>query len=84
MILLMRILKGLPIRSASDKLLGDKYLKLIKIQIYNRYQSGLISMFYEFFNKKSATYKETVINIYAVCINQRLPKTLHKQIVRKF
>ena len=43
--------KDLPRRTASDKVLHDKTFNIAKNLKYDRYQSGLASMVYKFFEK---------------------------------
>ena len=64
---------------ASDKALRDKAFNNAKNPKYDRYQRGLPSMEYKFFDKKS---KGSRINIDAN--NEKLAKELHKLIIRKF
>ena len=64
---------------ASDKALRDKAFNNAKNPKYDRYQRGLPSMVYKFFDKKS---KGSRINIDAN--NEKLAKELHKLIIRKF
>ena len=45
--------KGLNRRTASDKLLRDKAFNVVKNPKYDKYQGGLASMVYQFFNKKT-------------------------------
>ena len=42
-------------RTASDKVLKNKALNVAKNPKYDRYQRGLASIVYKFFNKKSAS-----------------------------
>ena len=49
-----RDFKGLARRTASDKVLRDIALILLKILKCDGYQRGLASVFYKFFDKKSA------------------------------
>ena len=44
--------KDLAIRKASDKNLTDKAFNIAKTPKYDRYQRGLASMVYKFFDKK--------------------------------
>ena len=46
--------KGLNRRTASDKLLRDKAINVVKNPKYDKYQGGFASMVYQFFNKKSS------------------------------
>ena len=64
---------------ASDKSLRDKAFNNAKNPKYDRYQRGLPSIVYKFFDKKS---KGRGINIDAN--NEKLAKELHKLIIRKF
>ena len=47
--------KDLARRTASDKILRDKAFNIAKNPKYDGYQRGLASMFYKFFDKKSAS-----------------------------
>ena len=53
MIWLMEILKDLAKWTAPDKLLRDKIFNIAKNLNYDRYQRGITSMVYKFFDKKS-------------------------------
>ena len=71
--------KDLAKRTAADKVLTDKAFKIASDQKYDRYQRGLASMVYKFFDKKSqgkglAKNKENV----------QLAKELHKLIIKTF
>ena len=44
--------RGLPSRTASDKVLHDKTFDITKNPKWNGYQRGLVSVFYKFFDKK--------------------------------
>ena len=46
--------KDLKRRTASDKILRDKAFNIAKNPKHDGYQRGLASMFYKFFDKKSA------------------------------
>ena len=50
-----RDFKGLAKRTASDKVLRDKAFNIAKNPKYDRYQRGLASMVYKFFDKKSTS-----------------------------
>ena len=67
-------------RTASDKILRDKAFNIAKNPKYDGYQSGLVSMVYKYFDKKSTG---SGINI-PLEFNEQLPKELHKPIIRKF
>ena len=71
--------KDLTKRTIADKVLRDKVFEIASDQKYDRYQRGLASMVYTFFDKKSqesglANNKENI----------QLADELHKQIIRKF
>ena len=71
--------KDLAKRTAADKVLRDEAFKIASDQKYGRYQRGLASMVYKFFDKKSqgkglANNKENV----------QLENERHKPIIRKF
>ena len=51
---LMKILKDLTKRTASDKILCCKAFKIAKNPKYNRYQRGLPSTVYKFSDKKTS------------------------------
>ena len=72
--------KDLARRTASDKFLRDKAFNIAKYPKYDRYQRGLASMVYTFFDKKS---KGSSVNI-PLEINEQLAKELHKPIFRNF
>ena len=70
--------KDLTKRTEADKVLRDKAFKILSDQKHDRYQRGLASMVYKFFDKKSqgsglASNKE----------NMQLAGELHKPIIRK-
>ena len=44
----------MPRRTASDKVLRDKAFNIAKNPNYHRYQRGLTSIVYKFFDKKSS------------------------------
>ena len=67
-------------RTASDKVLREKAFNIAKNPKYDRYQRGLASMVYKFFDKKS---KVGGVNI-EVKHNKQLAKELHKPIIRNF
>ena len=83
--------KDLPRRTASDKFLKDKAFNIAKNPKYDEYQSGIASMVYKFFDKKS---KDSGVNTHAnnkTKPNQRtlhlathqLAEELHKPIIKK-
>ena len=77
---------------ASDKILRDKSFNIAKNPKHDRYQRGLASMVYKFFDEKSAG---SGVNTHAnnkIKQNQRpldlatqqLTEELHKPIIKKF
>ena len=54
--------KDLPKRTNSDKVLKDKAFITASDPKYDRYQRGLASMAYKFFDKKSALLKKSSAN----------------------
>ena len=66
-------------RTAADKVLHVKAFTIAKNPKYDRYQRGLASMIYKFFDKKSpaGAVKNWIIP------NQELAEELHKPIIRK-
>ena len=71
--------KDLPKRMAADKVLRDKAFKIATDQKYDRYQRGLASIVYKFFDKKSQGSGLANNNQ-----NIQLANELHKPIIRKF
>ena len=65
-------------RTASDKILRDKAFNIAKNPKYDRYQRGLVSIFYQFFDKKS---KDGGVNI-PLKFNEQLAEELHKPTIR--
>ena len=66
--------------TASDKVLRDKAFNIGKNPKYERYQRGLASMVYKFFDTKSLG---SGVNMQAMS-NEQLAKELHKRIIRKY
>ena len=66
-------------RTQSDKVLRDKDFKIASNPKYDGYESGLASMVYRCFDRKSA--KGSGINSIS---NQQFTEELHKPIIRKF
>ena len=66
-------------RTAADKVLHVKAFTIAKNPKYDRYQRGLASVVYKFFDKKSpaGAVKNWIIP------NQELAEELHKPIIRK-
>ena len=71
--------KDLARRTASDKILRDEAFNIAKNPKYDRYQMGLASVFYTFFDKKSAG---SDVNMYAN--NEKLAEELDKPIIKIF
>ena len=77
--------KDLLNRIRADKILGDKAYAIPSNQQYDRYQRGLASMVYKFFNKKtigSGTTKSSSLD--RVNESIKLANELHKPIIRTF
>ena len=72
--------KGLPRRTASDKVLRDKVFNIAKNAKYDGYQRGLTSMVYIFIDKKSSgvAVKSEIMS------SQELAEELQGPIVRKY
>ena len=68
--------------TASDKVLRDKAFNIAKSLKYDRYQSGLASMIYKFFDKKPTSSSGVANN--EIKQNLQLAKELHKPIIRNF
>ena len=80
--------KDLTRRTASDKILRDTAFNIAKDPKYDRYQEGLASMVYKFFDKKSASLPNTCASGGAIknetMSNKELAEKLHKPIIKKF
>ena len=72
------ISKDLAKRTQSDKVLRDKSIRIVRDLKYDGYQSGLASMNYKFFDKKSSG--RGIANE----LNYQLANELHKPIIGKF
>ena len=70
--------KDLVKRTRPDKILRDKAIKVVSDWKYDGYQTGLPSMVYKFFDKKSSG--SDIVNE----PNYQLANELHKLIIRKF
>ena len=73
--------KDLKRRTFSDKVLRDKAFNIAKNPKYDGYQSGLASMVYKFFDKKS---KGSGVANNEIKKNLQLVEELHKPIIRNF
>ena len=71
--------KDLVRRTAGEKVLRDKAFNIAKDPKYDRYQRGLTSAIYCFFDKKT-----TGSGIKFMPQNEQLAEELHKRIIRKF
>ena len=80
--------KDIARRTVSDKVLRDKAFNIAKNPKYDGYQRGLLSMVYNFFDKKSASLTEKSVPGRGVNIplefNKQLAEELQKPIIRKF
>ena len=72
--------KDLTRKTASDKILRDKTFDIPKNLKYDGYQSGLASMVYKLFDKK--TFGRGIKN--ENISNKELAEELHKPIIRTF
>ena len=70
--------KDLTKRTQSDKVLKDKVFKMASNPKYDGYQSGLASMFFKFFDKKSAGSGITSM------LNQQLGDEFTNQLLENF
>ena len=64
-------------RTASDKLLRDEAFNIAKYLKFDRYQRGLVSMVYEFFDKKTSDGAIENENM----LNEELAEKLHRPII---
>ena len=76
--------KDLVKRTQSDKALRDKAFKIASDPKYDRYQRGLASMVYNFFDKKSASLNNSSGSGITNEPNYQLENKLHRTIIRKF
>ena len=82
--------KGLASRIASDKGLRDKAFNIAKNPKYDRYQRGLASMVYKFFDKKLSSGSGIAALANKSAANNKtkqyiqLAAELHKPIIRNF
>ena len=72
--------KDLARRTAADKVLRDKAFNIAKDPKHDRYQRGLASMVYKFFDKKSRVSGSKN----EIKENQQLANEPHKPIIKKF
>ena len=74
-------------RTFVDKALRDKAFKIASDQKYDGYQRGLVSMVYNFFDKKSQGSAPPLSSALQIVNNEeniQLSDELHKSIIRKF
>ena len=64
-------------RTASDKILRDEAFNIAKYLKFDRYQRGLVSMVYEFFDKKTSDGAIENENM----LNEELAEKLHRPII---
>ena len=77
--------KGLPRRTASDKVLRDKACNIAKNPKFDGDQHGLASMVYKFFDKNMSNTKlGTGTNCDVVSEKKENAEELHKLIITKF
>ena len=78
--------KGLAKRTESDKVLRNKAFKIASDPKYDCYQTGLASMVYMFFDKKSSgrPVAASLANKSATEPNYQLANEHHRQIIKKF
>ena len=76
--------KDLVKRIQSDKVLKDKEFKIASDSKYHGYQTGLASMVYKFFDKKSASLNKSSGTGIVNESNYQLANELHKPIIKKF
>ena len=70
-----------------DKVLRDKAFNIAKDPNYDGYQTGLASMVYKLFDKKTAGSGVTLANksaIKSIPQNEQLAEELHKPITKQF
>ena len=82
MIWLVEILKIFKKRTVAEKVLKDKAFNIAKDIRYDRYQRGLASMVYKFFDKKTAGSGLSYTND-STPQNEQLVEELHKPIIKK-
>ena len=70
----------MPRRKAADFLLPDKAFNIARNPRYNRYQHGLTSLVYKYFDKKSSG--SGVRN--EIMQSQEIAEELHDQTIKKF
>ena len=71
--------KDLKRRTVSDKVLRDKTFNIAKNPKYDRYQRGLASMIYKFFDKKSALLPDKSVSGSGV----NIPLEFYKQLAEE-
>ena len=79
--------KDLARRTASDKVLRDKAFNIAKNPKYDRYQRGVASVVYKFFDKNQKVVVLLCLQInllLKIKQNVQLAEELHKPIIKKF
>ena len=76
--------KDLTTRTAADKLLKNKAFNIARDPKYDRYQKGLASMVYIFFDKNTRCNGVTTLANKSIPQNEQLADELHKLIINKF
>ena len=76
-----RNFKNLARRTQSDKLLTNKACNIAKNSKYGRYQGGLASMVYKFFDKKKSSGSSINNEIKQ---NEEFSEEFHKPIIKEF
>ena len=76
--------KDLTKRTLADNILRDKAFNIAKDPKYDGYQSGLASMVYKFFDKKSKGSGAKHVNTKRRPQNQQLAEEFHKPIIKNF
>ena len=76
--------KDLVKRTQSDRILKDKAFRIASDPKYDRYQRGLASIVYTFFDKKSTSLNKFSVSSIVNEPNYQLANELHKSIIRKF
>ena len=67
--------KDLAKRTISDKILEERVCEIARNSKYDRYQKGLVSMVYKFFDKKTGS---------RASVNEELAHKLHKSVANRF
>ena len=68
----------------SDKVLRNEAFKISSDPKYDKYQKGLVSMVYKFFDKKSSSLNKSSGRGIVNEPNHQLANEVHKPIIKKF